>query len=351
MTPRERLLEALYGEEPDTVPLFEIEINRPVVKEILGRDPNGAMDFYEVYSNFGLDGINFWDVPVPVKNLDAKSFIDEWARIWKTGENDITFYINGAVNSTEDFEKFSPPDPFDYSRLDRLRKVISNNKNQLAVVGGIHDGYEIPSQMRGVSNFLIDLYRNPSFVKKLIEASVSFNVELAKAMIDIGVDAIISGDDYAYKQGPMMAPKHFRELIAPGLKKIVDAVHKKGKPFIKHTGLVAPLDRVNVDTDQMVPKQFLKWLTREGFGRVLFYDWCYDRIEAEDRAVIRAALAEKAVAGLKKAIPAYGTAFDGSATVLILGLVSAMSIYIFVRMLAGARREIAAKKAQVSVAG
>jgi len=45
------------------------------------------------------------------------------------------------------------------------------------------------------------------------------------------------------------------------------------KPFTKHTGFVAPLDRVNVDTDQMVPKQFLKWLTREGYGRVLFYDW------------------------------------------------------------------------------
>jgi 3-isopropylmalate/(R)-2-methylmalate dehydratase small subunit len=46
-------------------------------------------------------------------------------------------------------------------------------------------------------------------------------------------------------------------------------------PFTKHTGLVAPLDRVNVDTDQMVPKQFLKLLTREGYGRVLFYDWRY----------------------------------------------------------------------------
>jgi 3-isopropylmalate/(R)-2-methylmalate dehydratase small subunit len=47
------------------------------------------------------------------------------------------------------------------------------------------------------------------------------------------------------------------------------------KPFITHTGLVAPLDRVNVDTDQMVPKQFLKALTRQGFGRILFYDWRY----------------------------------------------------------------------------
>jgi 3-isopropylmalate/(R)-2-methylmalate dehydratase small subunit len=47
------------------------------------------------------------------------------------------------------------------------------------------------------------------------------------------------------------------------------------QPFVKHTGLVAPLDRVNVDTDQMVPKQFCKLLTREGYGRILFYDWRY----------------------------------------------------------------------------
>ena len=47
------------------------------------------------------------------------------------------------------------------------------------------------------------------------------------------------------------------------------------QPFSRHTGKVVPLDRVNVDTDQMVPKQFLKALTRQGFGRVLFYDWRY----------------------------------------------------------------------------
>ncbi|HKV91970.1 MAG TPA: 3-isopropylmalate dehydratase small subunit [Candidatus Angelobacter sp.] len=49
--------------------------------------------------------------------------------------------------------------------------------------------------------------------------------------------------------------------------------------FSTHTGLVAPLDRVNVDTDQMVPKQFCKLLTRTGYGRVLFYDWRYKRGE------------------------------------------------------------------------
>ena len=47
------------------------------------------------------------------------------------------------------------------------------------------------------------------------------------------------------------------------------------QPFSAHSGMVMPLDKVNVDTDQMVPKQFLKALTREGFGRILFYDWRY----------------------------------------------------------------------------
>jgi 3-isopropylmalate/(R)-2-methylmalate dehydratase small subunit len=58
------------------------------------------------------------------------------------------------------------------------------------------------------------------------------------------------------------------------------------QPFNKHTGLVAPLDRVNVDTDQMVPKQFLKLLTREGYGRVLFYDWRYLEGEKPNSAFV-----------------------------------------------------------------
>lgn len=44
-------------------------------------------------------------------------------------------------------------------------------------------------------------------------------------------------------------------------------------PFTKHAGLVLPLDRSNVDTDQIIPKQFLKRIERTGFGQFLFFDW------------------------------------------------------------------------------
>jgi 3-isopropylmalate/(R)-2-methylmalate dehydratase small subunit len=47
------------------------------------------------------------------------------------------------------------------------------------------------------------------------------------------------------------------------------------KPFTSFTGIVAPLDRANVDTDAVIPKQFLKSIERTGFGRNLFDEWRY----------------------------------------------------------------------------
>jgi 3-isopropylmalate/(R)-2-methylmalate dehydratase small subunit len=47
------------------------------------------------------------------------------------------------------------------------------------------------------------------------------------------------------------------------------------RAFIRETGIAAPLDRVNVDTDQIIPKQFLKRIERTGFGKFLFFDWRY----------------------------------------------------------------------------
>jgi len=46
-------------------------------------------------------------------------------------------------------------------------------------------------------------------------------------------------------------------------------------PFKTHRGLIATLDRANVDTDQIIPKQFLKSIARTGFGEHLFHDWRY----------------------------------------------------------------------------
>ncbi len=54
--------------------------------------------------------------------------------------------------------------------------------------------------------------------------------------------------------------------------------------FTVHTGTVAVLERENIDTDQIIPKQFLKRVERSGYGDVLFFDWRYDREGKPDAA-------------------------------------------------------------------
>jgi 3-isopropylmalate/(R)-2-methylmalate dehydratase small subunit len=57
-------------------------------------------------------------------------------------------------------------------------------------------------------------------------------------------------------------------------------------PFRVHTGVAAPLDLPNVDTDQIIPKQFLKRVERTGFGKFLFFDWRYTAEGSPDASFI-----------------------------------------------------------------
>lgn len=52
--------------------------------------------------------------------------------------------------------------------------------------------------------------------------------------------------------------------------------------FTQHTGIAAPLDQANVDTDQIIPKQFLTGVTRVGYGKHLFHDWRYLDLEEKE---------------------------------------------------------------------
>ncbi len=56
----------------------------------------------------------------------------------------------------------------------------------------------------------------------------------------------------------------------------LDQKESKMEPFTKLTGIVAPLEALNVDTDQIIPKQFLKRIERTGYGQYLFYDWRFN---------------------------------------------------------------------------
>src|ERR1700683_1170664 len=58
------------------------------------------------------------------------------------------------------------------------------------------------------------------------------------------------------------------------------------KEFRAHTGIVVPLDRADVDTDQILPKQFLKRIERTGFGQFLFHDWRFTPTSEPNREFV-----------------------------------------------------------------
>ncbi len=58
------------------------------------------------------------------------------------------------------------------------------------------------------------------------------------------------------------------------------------KPLTRHSGIVIPLDRTNVDTDQIIPKQFLKRIERTGYGDFLFYNWRFRADGTEEKSFI-----------------------------------------------------------------
>ncbi|RDJ31545.1 MAG: 3-isopropylmalate dehydratase small subunit [Crenarchaeota archaeon] len=68
------------------------------------------------------------------------------------------------------------------------------------------------------------------------------------------------------------------------------------KPFEKISSIVTPLDKVNVDTDQIIPKQFLKLVQKSGFGKYVFYNW---RFSQDEKPIDTFVLNEKKYQGSK----------------------------------------------------
>jgi uroporphyrinogen decarboxylase len=83
--------------------------------------------------------------------------------------------------------------------------------------------------------FVLWMYREPHFIKRAIEDVADFNIRIIKRVAEVGVDLIISSGDYCDAKGPMVPLSFFRDTIFPNLRRQVDAAHKYGVKYIKHT--------------------------------------------------------------------------------------------------------------------
>jgi uroporphyrinogen decarboxylase len=129
-------------------------------------------------------------------------------------------------------------DPFtvDDSQLDALRYVVKELKDTHFIVARPpFDGTFPWDQTVGMEEFLVRMLTDEEFVRKAIRVYAGRNIKMLEACLDAGADAVMTTDDYSDNRGPIMGTEPFHKFIAPAIKKQVEAVHKKGGFFIKHT--------------------------------------------------------------------------------------------------------------------
>ena len=245
MKPRERVLSAIVFEEPDRVPLFEIPPSLKVLGQIFNEDltsmkGESAPDkLVGLYKKLGLDCFCTGGLgdPTQMTILDKERVVDCWGRVFslKHGYTTAQFYVGPYLTTPERYEAFPRPEPLSDFDLNSLKDFMKAAGDDIFVIAGAGSIWEVQAEALGFDNALRYIYTNPDFLKKALEDSTEFVLELGKASIDLGAEVILDWDDYAYRHGPMMSPKHWREFVFPCLKRVADELHRKGAFFMVHS--------------------------------------------------------------------------------------------------------------------
>jgi len=255
------MLTAIDLRKPDMVPITDLALDPPIIEEIAGICLEGfsfvggshgekawenskkeVSALIKACRKLDFDAVNIEDYVLPSQNyspkfIDKTTFIDEWGKILKTrSDTKTTWWFGGTINTPEDLEGWQPPDPSAPGRMELLEHAIREVKGEMAVMGYVHIAFQFAWQVRGgLEKFIKDLYLNPTFARKLLDKVFSSSFELAKMMMDVGVDVLAIGDDYADTHGPLLSPKLFREYELPYVRAICNEAKRRGIPIWKHS--------------------------------------------------------------------------------------------------------------------
>jgi uroporphyrinogen decarboxylase len=255
----ERAVAAINLEEPDRVPCFELGLNLATIERLLGRPTVSAAlgcmtteqlrtlarDTVEAYAVAGLDMVlasagfpeNYREGFVP-ERLASKRWTDEFGRIWedRPGVTGLSWYIGGTVKSSEDLEKIATLDPEDPGRTALAKETIRCAREREMAVAGYVDGPFLTAYMTvGLSDFLVKIYRDPAFTSKLLDLVTRFNCVQARTLAELGVDAIIIGEDMAGSNGPLINPRELKNIMFPFLVRQIDEVKRTGTKVMIHS--------------------------------------------------------------------------------------------------------------------
>lgn len=265
MNSKERVQTALRHEEPDRVPCGENEVDYVVVEELLGyetlynarwKERQALWDGRrsEIVADYGKTQVDLvhaleWDyVRVQAMPVDKEysrpkmtgpySWLDEQGREleYSPEVGNIATYVHNEDMTIDDLPDPDEPYVVDESELEAIRYVVAALGETHFVIGRSPVDGTFPFQQTvGMQEFLVRMITEPEFVERATAAYVNRSIAYIETMLDAGVDAVMTTDDYSGNHGPFMGPERFRRFVAPGIERQAAAVHAKGGFFVKHT--------------------------------------------------------------------------------------------------------------------
>ena len=228
------LLKVLRRERPDRPVLFEFFLNGPFYEKLTGQ-------------KLGVEGKDWsWGSVNPIVIEAFKAAGYDYVTVqgsdmkFETGEIEkkatISLNAGSAIRDRESFESYEWPDPdaFDYSRLEQARDLLPAGMK--LIVCGPCGVLENAIFLVGFERLCMLLADDAGLVKDIFDAVGRRLVRYYQICAGFDtVGALIANDDWGFKTSTMLSPADLRRYVFGWYKKIVDCVHKAGKPVILHS--------------------------------------------------------------------------------------------------------------------
>ncbi len=250
MNSRDRTLAALRLQEPDRVPLYVTVVAElaEALSQVTGIRPNlcdayltNRISHAELLTTLGNDvvGIGSTAPPsCPTRTRPDGFRVDEWGLVYRPVPHPFGVYMEiverplSGIRSARELARYRLPDPHAAGRFDVARDHAERYGQHYALLGVIEcTVFETAWNLVGLEQFLTDMALRRDYVGPLLDQVADYSIGVGLALIDLGADVLLTGDDLGMDIGPMLSPRMWREVLKPRLQRVFDA-YRAARPDV-----------------------------------------------------------------------------------------------------------------------
>jgi len=232
----DRLRTALFGGQPDRVPLLELSVADSIMAKYIKKPIEGIADRIEFYKKAGYDYVK---ISPKIDMNPGKIKPKEGQRVSASTENtdERSWHASGQgiITTLGEFEKFQWPQSqqVDYSDFEIAQQLLPDN---MKIIGQYGDIFTWTWDFMGFETFSFALLDNLELVEIIFNKIGSIVLSLFETIVSFDhIGAIFYSDDIAINTGLFVSPNVYRAYLFPWLKKIGDLCKLHNIPFIYHT--------------------------------------------------------------------------------------------------------------------